>query len=330
MKKGFTLLELLVVIGIIGILAGIMLATFGGSTEKARAMQCMSNMRSLATAAQSYGMTHGYYPSGGTFEYSSMGRAENMKKVGVVYHEVYGWVGWNEPNPKKSNSAVSIAYAKSHRNSGWHISTYSDKKDTYHSITNGSLFPFMKYNVSCYTCPDHKRLCAKKRFDLGWSYVMNAFFGMDRTAFNGNSDAYNYWREYGNIHAAIKQNGAKHSRKLSPDRVLLFAEMPFVMNGIQNVDYNAGSGSGASSTDCTLQYDTITGKSCSNPEAIGFNHKVGNTYVAHVAFADGHVTRITLPGNASDSTLQELTRWLCTGSEIEYSGGKYTEVSGSN
>ena len=331
MTKGFTLLELLVVIGIIGILAGIMLATFGGSTEKARAMQCMSNMRSLAAAAQSYGMTYGYYPSGGAFEYTGMGRAETMKKIGVVYHELYGWVGWNEPDPRKSNSAVSIAYAKSHRNSGWHISTYSEESATYHCITNGSLFPFMKYNVSCYTCPDHKRLCAKKKIKPGWSYVMNGFFGMDRTAFNGNSTAYNYWREYGNIQASIKQNGANHSRKLSPDRVLLFAEMPFTaVGGVQTPEFEAGSGSGASATDCTLQYDTITGKSCSSPEAIGFNHKAGKNHVAHVAFADGHVTQIILPKNASESSMRELTRWLCTGSEIEYDGSRYTEVSGSN
>ena len=91
MKKGFTLLELLVVIGIIGILSGIMLVSFGGSTEKARAAKCMSNMRSLAVAAQSYGMAHDYYPSAGTFEYTHMGRVKGMKKIGVVYRELYGW-----------------------------------------------------------------------------------------------------------------------------------------------------------------------------------------------------------------------------------------------
>ena len=329
MKKGFTLLELLIVIGIIGVLSGIMLVSFGGSTEKARRMQCMSNMRNLAAAAQSYGMAYSYYPSASSFEYSEMGTID--RKIRLVYYELYGWIGWNEPNPVKTSAAVSKAYNSSHRNESWHTSAYADEKETYHCITNGSLYSFMKYNTACYTCPDHKRLCAKKRINLGWSYAMNAFFGMDRLAFGGTAKAYAYNREYGNIHATLKQSGSERSRELSPDRVLLFAEIPFLeINGVQNPSFEAGSGSGASKTDCTLQYDTITGKSCSNPEAIGFNHKVGNNYLAHVAFADGHVTQIRLPANASESTLLTLTRWLCTGSEIEFDGANYTEAANSN
>ena len=189
----------------------------------------------------------------------------------------------------------------------------------------------MKYNTACYTCPDHKRLCAKKRINLGWSYAMNAFFGMDRLAFGGTAKAYAYNREYGNIHATLKQSGSERSRELSPDRVLLFSEIPFLeINGVQNPSFEAGNGSGASKTDCTLQYETITGKSCSSPEAIGFNHKVGNNYIAHVAFADGHVTQMKLPANASESTLLTLTRWLCTGSEIEFDGVNYAEAANSN
>lgn len=326
--RAFTLLELLVVIGIIGILAGIMLVSFGGSTEKARAAKCMSNMRNLAVAAQSYGMAESYYPVASTFEFSEMGKKSNGK-IGVVFYEWYGWISWNEPDPAKSSNSRSKGYDKSHRNSSWHISTYSDEKDTYHSITNGALFPYMQHSTACYMCPEHQRVCQKRKMRAGWSYVENALFGMDRTAFGGSAEAY-HWRYYGDLKATIKQNGKNRECKLSPDRVLLFAEMPFVMNGFQNVEYNAGSGSGASATDCTLQYETTTGKSCSSPESIGFNHKVGNNYVAHVAFADGHVSRITLPANASEAVLQNLTRWLCTGSEIEFSGGQYSEVSGSN
>ena len=49
-RKAFTLVELLIVVGIIGILGGVMLATFSGSTESAMATKCLNNMRSLCNA----------------------------------------------------------------------------------------------------------------------------------------------------------------------------------------------------------------------------------------------------------------------------------------
>lgn len=66
MKKraGFTLVELLIVIIIIGILAGAMLLVAGSGTDKAEATKIISNLRSMKSATLMYYADHPNATSG--------------------------------------------------------------------------------------------------------------------------------------------------------------------------------------------------------------------------------------------------------------------------
>src|SRR5439155_25298558 len=81
--KGFTLVELLVVIGIIAVLLSILLPTLGKVRRQAYTLQCASNMRQLSMAMLMYiGDNKGRFP------------AAEFSTIAGVYP--YGWWWPNE------------------------------------------------------------------------------------------------------------------------------------------------------------------------------------------------------------------------------------------
>jgi prepilin-type processing-associated H-X9-DG protein/prepilin-type N-terminal cleavage/methylation domain-containing protein len=65
-RAAFTLVELLVVIGIIAVLIGLLLPSLGRARERARRIKCASNLRQIVTAGTLHANDHkGYLPLGG-------------------------------------------------------------------------------------------------------------------------------------------------------------------------------------------------------------------------------------------------------------------------
>jgi prepilin-type N-terminal cleavage/methylation domain-containing protein len=73
LRRGFTLVELLVVISIMAILAAVLLANVANSQKISRDSQRKSDLRSLQTAIEAYRHKYGHYPDMGCTDTDSSG-----------------------------------------------------------------------------------------------------------------------------------------------------------------------------------------------------------------------------------------------------------------
>ncbi|MDB5329960.1 MAG: epsG 2 [Phycisphaerales bacterium] len=91
-QRAFTLVELLVVIGIIGVLLTILIPVVSRARESSKQTQCMSNLRQLGNAVLSYAISNeDHYPFAAWY-------------VGTQYND---WIAWEQPTRSLDQSALS-------------------------------------------------------------------------------------------------------------------------------------------------------------------------------------------------------------------------------
>lgn len=299
MKKGLTLIELIVVIGIIAILATVLFGAFSGSLESARTARCLTNLKGLASAIQMMAENR----TTGMLEYPHAGCKETFSSDAdgnESYIEKKGWISWYSKGVYPSSSPQA--------SSGWSVSMYEeDEERRLYSLTNGAIWKATACNHSLFLCPSHENV--KRKYKPNYSYVMNAYFGWSP---NPGQD----------LELTASDGGAALTTR--SDRRLLFAEIQFVDD--EKVGLKSKVTTSGYDCDAILQYKDCTDEGSYN-ECLGFNHKSGKSYCANIVFMDGHVEKLLYPKKGlSQSNWQDLTKWLCEAKDVAVEGDKYVEL----
>ena len=229
-----------------------------------------------------------------------------------------------------SGSRATRGPRQSQVSSSWFVSlaykpSVKEDYDTHRSVlTNGLAWAHVGKNAETYVCPKHVEAFrqASNRGDADaqgympcWSYVMNSYFGYDNV--QGKSQPHQY-RLISGLYSL------RQRVPLVPEKVLLFAEVPFEKDCPVQADVKL-RGEGAL-YNTVLEYNEKPSGNLGlrgQAEAIGFTHRAGKRWKAHVAFADGHVASLLLPLDASEQDVRDLTTWLCQGDDVTMSAGRY-------
>jgi prepilin-type N-terminal cleavage/methylation domain-containing protein len=89
-RGGFTLIEVLVVVSVVGLLATLTLSAVQGAREAARRLRCASNLRQIGLALSQYAAREGLYPTAfngdGAFAFSPLARILPELDQSTLFH----------------------------------------------------------------------------------------------------------------------------------------------------------------------------------------------------------------------------------------------------
>ncbi len=104
-QEGFTLIEIMVVLVILGALAVISVPVYSNYVRRAKISEAISNVEAFATAARIFRMEKGYWPAKDTLTGGAAGNTAT-KVVDVV--ENYFNIDWTTPSTQPNTSSLQI------------------------------------------------------------------------------------------------------------------------------------------------------------------------------------------------------------------------------
>src|SRR3954466_8156134 len=144
-RGAFTLVELLVVIGIIAILISVLLPALNRARQQAYSTQCLSNLRSVEQAAMIYASEYkGWFPPG----HASNFGANSLSRTDASFVD-YG--GFTSPTDNPNRFIVSAAMA---RCAGYRFKPYDATKSVAQNATDGYIAP----RTPIFFCPTYNQI----------------------------------------------------------------------------------------------------------------------------------------------------------------------------
>ena len=114
-KKGFTLMEMLIVVAIIGILVSVSIPVFSGQLEKAKEATDKANERAAKAAAVTQYLTNGVTGTTGTYYYNAATGTTQSTRGNIAGYGKHG---------NKINKVVKVTIAANGTSAGVPVVTW--------------------------------------------------------------------------------------------------------------------------------------------------------------------------------------------------------------
>ena len=209
-SKGFTLLELLVVVAVIGLLVTITIPVIGGAIKRARSAVCINNLKQLHAAVMTKCQDGGSIPDSSSCEFEiQTPDEEGGNPIIETGGSRTGWVDWHNGDP----GTGTVDY----RTYWW-----GDKGRQ--SVTNGALWQFVG-DEGVYCCPEFRKLARSKGSKGGAVNYKDMNYATAPSVFPANRRISTMAvRSYG-LNSSIA--GRNYNSLEAPHRQVLFADMGY-------------------------------------------------------------------------------------------------------